>query len=29
VKQGIDKHNWLTFIDGKNKILPMKNINAS
>ncbi len=29
VKQGIDKHNWLTFIDGKDKILPMKNINAS
>jgi branched-chain amino acid aminotransferase len=29
VKQGNDKYGWLTFIDGKDKILPMKNINAS
>lgn len=28
VKQGNDKYGWLTYIDGKDRILPMKNINA-
>ncbi len=29
VKEGNDKHGWLTYVDGDNKILNLQNINAS
>ncbi|MBZ0202273.1 MAG: branched-chain amino acid transaminase [Ignavibacteria bacterium] len=28
VKEGNDRHGWLTYVDGKDRILPLKNINA-
>lgn len=28
VKEGNDRHGWLTYVDGKDRILPLTNINA-
>ncbi len=28
VREGNDRHGWLTYVDGKDRILPLKNINA-